>query len=237
MEIVGGTALAVLQDNLKEKYLNDQKPSADEWKKLTKNLWVKTAEVMAPGNLPLRNFCLEDIFRNEQLNETKIKKMFYKLAKNRLDNQLLWAEGYSYWLYTKEILSLYISHFKWNSLSEEINSMERNFARTGYHRKGVLYPAPYGDLRDIPLEQHLQGTSPDAYTMLAHISKENSNYTMDPIPMRMNTHTPKEASLVYISDGMPYVNGGSFKFYEGYDKKYSNKWQEILDCLDPRRFL
>jgi hypothetical protein len=237
MVYLPGTQCAILQDTLHKKYMENERPNSEDLKNLNKNLWIALGHHLAPSNLVIRNYCLQDLYSGKAQHTSEIQKLFYKLARGK-DGKLLWAEGYSYWLYTKILLKLCISKFYWTELDSDIDKMEKNFLDTGYLRGGVLYPAPYGDLRDIPLEPHLQGTTPEDYASAAHVTRGRDIYNISPRPMRMNVHTPKKPLCLYVKNGRVYHGESNepYRYYIGWDNKYQSKWQEILDYIDPRRW-
>lgn len=243
-----GSKLADFQEACYNKLLNKQTLSSKEIDQLKGNQWVNLAKTLAPSNLVIRHFCLLDIIENstKHLREIieQIKKLTYDENK---EEKLLWAEGYSYWLYTKKFLKLYNKF----PILHIIDMIDLGFQKTSYIRGNILYPAPFGDLRDIPLEEHLQSYINyngviNYYRMkvvtpvLRIIDKDGTvQYFIKGIPVSLNAHIQKKDTLIEIKDGIP-VN---FKFYhdEGnrsaYQVKYPNKIKEFTDVLDPKRIL
>jgi len=158
---------------------------------------------------------------------------------------LLWAEGYSYWLYTKPFIEYYAFKANYDHSNTTlvppfeyfISTIDHGFADTAYYRKGILYPAPFGDLRDIPLEKHLQNKVPFTNVDIDPLFKYNQKYTIYGNPMGFNTHIPKDSYRIDAASGIPVDPDKSvpFKFYEGYSLKYKNKWQELLDTFSFKR--
>jgi len=220
-----GSSLAKFQDDLFAKYVNNQPITDDERAKLINNVWVDVAQFSAPSNLIVRQYCLADlVLKMDSMRE--IIKLIQMIAYFDGDNYALWAEGYSYWGYTKSFL-----------VAREVprailDNVDKNFQKTAYLRNGVMYPAPFGDLWDSPLEDGLQDQSMIAAdTEITPIVKHNLSYSVRNKPRGCNTHVPDEDSQVIIVEGIPRP----FRWYEGYDKKYRTKWEEIKDTLAFKR--
>jgi hypothetical protein len=142
-----------------------------------------------------------------------------------------------------DVLKLWVEKFEQiediSAIIDIIDKINQGFIVTSYPRNGVLYPAPFGDLRDIPLKPDLQ--IPHEMKTLA-ISNVIFNYVaLDDMiwysikgrPIGCNTHIPKNNSVIKLQKGIPV----DFKFYEGYDKKYKNSWEEYKDTFDLKRLL
>lgn len=241
-----GEELAREQDNLIECYKNNIPVDINATlRDLENNEWVVLAKRLAPSNLVIRQYCLIDIFKNSPDHVDEIIDQLFKLTycKEKIFNVfLLYAEGYSYWLYVKYILKIWADKFVINRIKNVINAIDNSFLCTSYLRNGIRYPAPFGDLRDIPLEDCLQ-TQPKITNI--HISNifmiTNREFDkiisyqciVNGIPVGLNTHIPKSDYTVYIKNGVPI----GFKFYTGYANKYKNKFAEILDTFDPKRIV
>ena len=226
MNFESGTSLAVFQDQLikrvREKNLSISKK---DLRRLNGNMWVALATRLGPNNLVIRHRCLQDIFNGKRENIEKIFKLFGTLTPG------LWAEGYSYWKYTKEILVAWANLYQ-PSFSISVNGIDANFVRTAYTGKdGKLWPAPFGDLREEPLEDSLQGQQTEDSVECRPVRKDGLRYWISPHPLGENLHTVVRGYTVTIKGGIPE----GFKFYEGYDKKYENKASEAFDMLNPRR--
>lgn len=226
MNFESGTSLAVFQDRLiKQVRKKDLTISRKDLRRLNGNLWVCAAARLGPNNLVIRHRCLQDIFNGKRSNRVKILRLFDTLTPG------LWAEGYSYWKYTKEILSAWANLYQ-TSFCTLISEVDTNFVRTAYTGKdGKLWPAPFGDLREEPLEDSLQGKEAESKVTCSPVTKIEDIYRVSPYPLGENLHTVVKGYTVRIRDGVPE----GFKFYEGYDKKYTNKVSEALDMLSPRR--
>lgn len=234
MNFESGTKLAKSQDSLISKIKAN--PDKDYYDKdllhrLSSNVWVKWAAELAPNNLVVRQWCLEDIVRGIPKNAQKIHSMCYTLAPFP---GYLWCEGYSYWRYTAEAIDLYIERFDdmddryvhyVKSIKEYI---EQAFIRSSYIGiDGLLRPAPFGDLRDIPIirESRKRSNLIESAFMGKFLEKGRDVYYIRPFYRGMNGHTPSKKRTIRIVNGRPE----GFKFYTGYDKKYDNKGKEALD--------
>lgn len=238
-----GTALAVQQDQYLQKYLAGEKLNSKEICDMEQNLWVATASKLSPCNLVIRQWALIDLFKESAKHKEGIRKMMDILSYEESGNYRIFAESYSYFGYTMDVLKLWIVKFESfcdiADIKSIIDKINQGFIITSYPRNGMWYPAPFGDLRDIPLKPDLQ-IPHEMKTMT--ISNVTFNYTeLDNIawysikgqPIGCNTHIPKNNSIIKIQNGIPV----DFKFYVGYDKKYKNSWEEYLDTFDPKRIL
>ena len=68
-----GSSLADFQDQKFKDYKAGKKWNSEEETRFKKNLWAKTACVLAPGNLPIRHYCLIDLFDGKANNKEKIR--------------------------------------------------------------------------------------------------------------------------------------------------------------------
>jgi hypothetical protein len=143
----------------------------------------------------------------------------------------VWLEGYSYWLYTKPFLEKYNEKFGTAEIQKFIEDINSSFVKTAYRRGDKLYPAPYGDLRDVPLEDSLQHEISSIEASIGIVTKNNDTYFIKAAALGFNMHTPETGAEIKITDGRPE----NFVFYEGYDRKYKNSFLELLDMLDIRR--
>jgi hypothetical protein len=237
-----GSSLSDFQQALYNKVLINEKLTDEETKRLKGNCWVKLARWLAPSNLVIRHLCLLDLVQNQPTNYNRIvdqiKKLTYWTPKVK---ELCWAESYSYWLYTKPFLITYKTTF--NSGTFFIEVIDSGFQKTAYFRDGVLYPALFGDLRDVPLEDFLQ----DPKECLENVSvfpvtktldgKGQTLYTIKGVPIGLNAHIPKVDSQIIIKDGYPipfiwYADNGATIAYR---VKYPTKWLEYKDVFDWRR--
>jgi hypothetical protein len=223
-----GSSLASFQDGLFAKYNLGEKLTPQDLRRLESNKWVALARFLAPNNMVIRQYCLIDLAKGEKGNEKKILDLSNEMAPDHI-----WLEGYSYWLYTKPFLEKYDEKFQSDELRKFIEEIDATFVKTAYRRGDKLYPAPFGDLRDVPLEDGLQSGMPLADASIGIITKSGDTYSMKASPLGFNMHTAERGAEIKIVDGRPQ----DFIFYEGYDKKYSNPFLEFFDMLDARRFI
>ncbi len=232
------TELAKLQDEVIYKIIYGNNPSSKNIKKLKRNLWVKIAEKTAPNNLVVRNFCILALVNEIPYWEArrKILSIIEKLSGN-----CLWKEGYSYWRYTKPILQKFAFTFDYKSIQSHIYVVDKYFQKTSYIKNGYLYPAPFGDVRDEPLEQSLQNYSVDLTKregcgwMWREQKAGNLYYYICPATVGFNTHCPSKNIKIMIRPDNIYFCENKiwkvYKFYQGYDKKYKNKWEAFKDTF------
>lgn len=234
-----GTALAVQQDQYIPLYKNGGSLSSKQISDMEQNVWVATAAKTAPNNLVLRQWALIDLFKGIPERKDNILKLFDLLSYKETGIYRIWAEGYSYYGYTMAAVQLWIEKFKnQTDLSNVININEKikqGFIITSYRRNGILYPAPFGDLRDEPLSPELQifNDKPSNITVSNVTINRGNNITYNIIgrPIGLNVHIPKDNFNVTIINGIP----SGFKFYQGYDKKYKNSWDEYCDTFNIKR--
>jgi hypothetical protein len=114
-----------------------------------------------------------------------------------------------------------------------IDEIDRSFFATSYQRNSLRYPAPFGDLRDIPLEPVLQSMQPivESCNKGCVLKKSDTSYTIFGWPVGLNPHIPAKTYDINIMNGIPV----GFTFYTGYDKKYPSVISEWADILNPKR--
>lgn len=234
-----GSSLADFQDKKFQDYKAGKGWTAEEEARFKNNMWARMACELAPGNLPVRHYCLIDLFEGKA-NHTEI----IGVQLDSLGDEI-WREGYSYWLYTKPFLEEYAEKFKQFGLF--IIEMEKKFQETAYiGPDGKLYPAPYGDLRHQALEMDLQTSEQVSeneivFPLVIKIFGDTIEYTVEPCALGFNTHVPKEKQVVRVYDGgtvSVVQEDGTYKpfqWYQGYDKKYKDKEAEFNDTFDPAR--
>jgi hypothetical protein len=223
-----GSSLANFQDELFAQYNSGAKTSQADMRRLESNRWIILAYFLAPNNMVVRQYCLIDLINNNPKNEKKIMNLAKKIGPDSV-----WLEGYSYWLYTKPFLEKYDEKFGTAEIKKFIEDINSSFVKTAYLRGDKLYPAPYGDLRDVPLEDSLQHRTPSIEASIGIITKNDNIYSIKAAPLGFNMHTQEKGAEIKIADGRPE----NFVFYEGYDRKYKNSFLELLDMLDAKRFL
>lgn len=232
-----GKPLAQFQDQKLKDYKDGKQLTKEEEIRLENNLWVITAKKLAIGNLPVRQYCLIDLFNDNDRNKNIIKMML-----DTLGNQI-WREGYTYWLYTKPFLMEYYKKF--SLFGSFVDKLDHKFKRIGYEGfEGIYFPTPYGDVRKIPLRRHLQDDKiiTKANDIIFPISKNTIlpgviEYTVEKCPVGFNTHVPNERRIIRIIGKETicvYVNNScsEFSWYEGYDKKYDGKLSEYMDTFN-----
>jgi len=226
-----GTELAKAQDSLFDVYRKNEHISKNTVDSLAKNIWVQAASKLAPGNLVIRQWCLIDLFKDTCLHKRPIKSSIKYLTYDE-DSVSLWAEGYSYWLYTKSFLQEWSDVFAIEGIKKKISQIDRGFLRTSYKRDGNWYPAPLGDLRDEPLEESLQYDHLCQSRLgILRFDCNTKTYKILGDPIGLNPHIPADTFEVKIIMGYPK----NFDFYKGYDKKYKSKKEEWADILKPNR--
>ena len=251
-----GTKLAIFQEMIFNKYITDPASitDADEVRLFT-NWYVKIAKHIAPSNLVIRHLCLQQlILKMDWTNE--IIKLMRRLSYWDGHTYHLWAEGYSYWGYTKGFLCKLFSM----EILEIINAIDYNYQKSAYVYKGIMYPAAYGDCFEVSLENYVQDLDkverdalcipvlkqtfygsdiPPVWRNFSALIPENEKilvtYKVFGKPIGFNTHIPIRDSKMFIDNirGKPVP----FAFYQGYQKKYPNKWAELLDTFHWKRFI
>ncbi len=232
-----GKSLAEFQDQKFEDYKGGKSLTEEEKNRLEKNMWVITARELAIGNLPVRQYCLIDLYNNSNNNKDIIKVML-----DTLGNQI-WREGYTYWLYTKPFLMEYYKKF--GLFGSFVDEMDAKFKRISYEGfENIYFPAPYGDVRKTQLEKFLQNDSiiVKANDIIFPVSKNTIlpgiiEYTVEGCPIGFNTHVPNERQIIKVigkSKVCVYTNDScsDFSWYEGYDKKYDGKLSEYMDTFN-----
>ena len=239
-----GTELADYQDYVFRHFSDDSLVIERTLKSLRVNLWIKMAKTRCPSNLVIRHWALIDLYSSSPDHAQGIYHMMQLLIRKD-ELQALWAEGHSYWLYTRKILGKWVDAFDHNedarTVRKLIDTINFGFMQTAYRKNGQWYPAPFGDVRDAPLEpwmQELCGASPPEnnhtlqYGNLQRIiSGDTVSYTYFGSAIGMNTHVPCDTAKVKVVNGTPL----NFRFYTGYDKKYSSVFEEWRDVLRKER--
>ena len=226
MNFESGTTLAVFQDALFKQWIDGNHIIDDKIRsRLNGNLWVSVASYTAPNNLVIRHRCLQDMFNGDVASLGDILRLFNILAPG------LWLESYSYWRYVKDILSTW-GNLYYPVILDAIKKVDENFVSTAYiGADNDLYPAPFGDLRRVPLEDSLQSGKPVDQIDMKPIIKQKLTYTVKACPLGENMHVPIKNCVIQIKNGVP----DGFQWYEGYNKKYKNGFEEFKDALNPKR--
>lgn len=224
------TDLAIMQDKLIEEYKNgSRKITAEQMFSLENNPWVAMANKLAPNNLVIRQYCLIDLFKGNPGRINAISKLLKILS---YDSKI-WAEGYTYWLYTRMALDLWMEAFKNETIKAFIDGINLGFLRTSYFRAKKWYPALFGDLRNSVLEDQTNHVPVPAIVGPVNFQVRDNAfvYVIKAMPLGLNTHIPKDDYTVFVKEGPPI----DFKFYEGYNKKYKNKAEELIDTFHIKR--
>lgn len=191
---------------------------------------------IAPSSLLIMNLCLRDINNKKATNYKQIHKLTQILSDN-----LIWLEGYSYWKNLKPFLEEWEKLHTFSYTTSVIKKIDLSFWQTSYNRQGVLYPAPFGNLKNEPLEENLQslGTVPMVATVskiikLKH-SKGGEYYHIYPVQLGLNTALPYNKSKIRIIEGYPL----GFTFYKDeytkYTKHHSTEYSSWLKIKDTFR--
>lgn len=239
-----GTSLAIQQDSLLKEYHKGKIPPKSYIDSMDVNKWIWLSYELAPNNLVIRQLCLLDMFRGKPFYRDMIYKQLYCLSYGD-SSASIWAEGYSYWQYTRAALDLWVVKFRdvknIHDIENIINKIDQGFVGTAYRRGIYWYPAPVGDVRDEPLSTDLQilcneeiNSRPDhgrAATVSFQITDSSIMYFIQGKPVGLNLHIPMIDDTVEVINGEPR----KFNFYKGYAKKYLTKVEEIEDMLNLRR--
>lgn len=222
-----GTALAKAQDSLMALYIKGDTIGQNTLDSLENNLWIKASARICPSNLVIRQWCLVDLFKKKPDHTAPIRNMVELLSYEAQS----WAEGYSYWCYTKDFIIKWLNEFENNEIRHLVRLIDRSFALTCYYKGLIAYPAPYGDLRDETLRVAPEHTFEGRVAIIEITRKDTIKYKIYGEAIGLNTHIPIDTTKIKIVDGIP----AGFKFYQGYDKKYSSKEEELLDIFHPLR--
>lgn len=238
MIFIYGTKLAELQDRLFQKLCKGEVVSQEDIDNVNKNVWVSISYRIAPSNLVIRNQILSILLSNSDEYKSKKITRLNKALWLLFGKDILWQEGYSYWLYTKPFIERYAKslediYLDSTSIRYLISTCDENFCRAGYTRQGVLYPPPFGDLRDQPIEECFQDRYPMKSYRAFPVEKSNRLYNIQSFPLGLNLHTSHTPLLRYNDNGVPLEvsTGKPIKWYEGYPSKYPHFYSELLDML------
>ena len=201
-----GKTLAVQQDNYLSRYKAGEKLSPKEISDMEQNLWIALASKLAPSNLILRQWALIDLFRGSAWHKEDIQKMMDTLTYKEKNSQKIWAEGYSYFNYTLDVINPWIEryqeHYDMSGIKDIIEKTEQGFIVTSYLRDGLLYPVPLGDLRDIPLKTYLQISHEFKTRAVSNVifnyveSDDIVWYSVGGNPIGLNTHINKNTYTI-----------------------------------------
>lgn len=232
-----GTKLAKLQDSLITVIEDGGNINKHIIRDMKRNWWVRTADCTAPGNLVIRQYCIIDLAEGRDHHKIRIKRMMDKLSKYDNSSYRLWAEGYSYWLYTNRALQLWLQAFPNKEVYYIAYSIDSGFAHCSYRIDSLYYPAPFGDLRNVPLDSVGQDLakyiSDKTYAKCQNVIRTANHYTILAWPVGMNNHCPKLDKSYEIGE----CGITNFTYYEGYDKKYDSEEAEWYDIINPIRLI
>ena len=237
MNFDSGNKLADFQQHIFDNFIcKNIQVSQQDMNTLTSNYYVKMASSIAPSNLVIRQLCLIDLCHNNKHNLLKILRQLELLC---YGSHYVWSEGYSYWLYTKMFLVKYVEKFDEPRIQTIIYAIDDIFVQTSYYRNETLYPIPFGDLRDVPLESSLQLKRPIELCRYGLIFKFGKTYKIEAMPRGLNGHTPNKRIVVNVDEnGIPYLeNGSKFEFYTGYKDRYPTFFSEWSNLLKLNRIL
>jgi hypothetical protein len=233
--------LADIQDRYMDAHLNGIHIPVIDAVELENNKWYKMAKELAPSSIVIRQLILIDIILQEPRHYEEILKLI-KLLSYWPYNGCIWSEGYSYFEFVYKFLDQYIVYFNPMIDTEELEDMisyiKNGFVETAYKRDSLWYPAPFGDLRDIPLSDELQTACSrvkeekkvECSIITKKIEKDTIIYKIMGKPIGLNSHIPIDTFYVNVVNGLPNI-----KFYTGYNNKYKSKIDEVRDVYDPRR--
>lgn len=208
---------------------------------------IRLLRRICPSSIILRNYCLRDILSGKVEHTDTIERLTNTLSYDGA----IWSEGYSCWRITKKFL------VEWGKLNKDnltvllmVRDIDTAFCKTAYKRKGVLYPATFGDLKDEPLEEALQNhrlLSPDydggVQQQVGPVTKvHNSNgkvfYHIKPAPVGLNTAVPCTKERVRVIEGFPYGFPWHKSDYDKYYDQYlerSSFWLRFKDTFRKER--
>ena len=205
-----------------------------------------TAEKAAPGNLIIRQFCLIDLFSGEPNHGERILNQVELLSGGGGDRYRTWVESYTYWKYTQMALDPWMKKYADSEYADTLmaisKAVKRGFAFTAYKVGENYWPAPFGDLWEVPLDNECAeiadsicflGTTAHVKNMKRYYLNGLVQYDIKAWPMGLNGHCEKENKHYRIMMGKPH----GFRFYKGYDKKYVDAKHEWKDLLHPMRIL
>jgi len=237
-----GHGLATFQDSLIAQYKAGKDIDKKTIRTMKRNWWVRSTKEFTSTNLHIRQFLLIDVFSGKPSDRVKeAMKMINELTYHN-GSERIWAEGYSYWLYTLDGgISLWMKKFPNHSYSDSLEriceAVKEGFIITSYFNVeiGSWAPAPFGDLRKIGLRDSRYLDNKVA--VVSNVTKYEKDYGVDVYvikarPVKLNNHVPARDLEVMVRSGVPY-----FEFYEGYDKKYKDKKAEWKDILNPKRLI
>jgi len=230
VNIRNSTELVRFQTRVFNNYKQGILPSNDTLKQMRENVWVIAASKTAPSNIVIRQWCLLDLLDDKDNHKNKIYDMVNLLSYKK--DSRIWLEGYSYWLYTREIFNDWLIKFGDDRINNLVIKIDNGFVKTAYLRGSIWHPAPFGDLKNIPLSQDLQEKCKVKDNAIAGIVIMKKNiYEIKSYPIGMNIHIPVNDAKIEIIDGKP----ANYTFYTSIQNKYPDNVTYINDVLNTKR--
>ena len=250
------TKIAILQDNAIDNKLsimnNDTTFNYNDELTINQKLFLFVSRFINKSNLVIRHLTLQDIYNNNNVNEKNILKLVKVLSYYNdtiPENPLIWAEGYSYYEYTKVPISIYLKS-NMDSVKQQIRDMldliENGFMITSFYNseEHLFYPLLLGDLRKEPLNYFLQeklkskntqikcDISINPYINQYYGYNKSIVYKLKARPIGFNIHIPVKDSTIFI-----YENGkiANFEYYRGIEYKYKSSFSQLLDLMQWNR--
>jgi len=229
LSFLHGTKLAKFQDNVIFNLKNNVILSPNQIKELSAhNVWVNFSYKKSPTNLALRHFIIKYIVFGDEEYKTKLFYTFNKLTVSTMkcsNINLLWAEGYSYFQYCLEALNLLNLPY----INNRTSIIQRTFNKIALHKDHQCYVVPFGDCRKVLSEYQVNIQKSFRHRLIdIFVYDEYIEYTLKKYRLGGNTHTQKHNETITISIKDPEVE---YEFYEGYEKKYKNWFEEWKDII------
>jgi len=219
MNFTFGSKLADMQEAIIDAYKNNEQLTLEQFDYLNSfNVYTSLAYVFAPSNLVIRDICIKDKF-HRKVSSHRIFKMMEKLTE-RVNKYLIWKESYSYWQYTKKALELF------DIYKETADRIDKGFWITSYDKGAVAFPMMHGDCRHVPLDNTYDIPRVNIFRsdnkLYSRNAKDSYEFKKDLVGLNMHIqHCDEVIDNVYA-----YNN-----WYEGYDKKYKNGFEELKDMI------
>jgi hypothetical protein len=221
MKFLYGTPLARAQDDILE-YLTEgnlEDIPKSLLKKFTgNNLYIGLSRWLCPSNLVVRDYAIRYVITQDaKYLDLILDQLTDLIVRDRFHANPLWAEGYSYFKYTKKALDL-ISTFNYIT-----TSVEETFSKLQYVEDGESYVAPFGDCRKLILKTKNAVTDFNHPLVSITTGYNRTVWTFHKYNVMGNTHTSEG---IFIVEGEDVVS-----FYEGHSKKYKNGFTATIDSF------
>jgi hypothetical protein len=245
MNFLWDGALADVQDRVFASLSSGLAPAESDIKQIKSNWLISIASYLSPCNLTVRHYCLLDLLSGKPNHQEKIESQCDLLSNDpyaelTTAGNRLWIEGYCYWGYTKSFLLAYCHKFNPPWLPILLNILDDNFRKTSYERNGISYPAPFGDIYDIPLEDSLQQPKGQSeHGWIGPVRKSLPAIRVHTKVLRFNLHTNNLDTCYDVTSGIPIdmQTNKPFQFYAGYKEKYPTLGSQIKALLSWSRFI